>query len=104
VRAVWTPDGRRIGLDAAALVPVARAGFYRGETAEGTNTLFAANLSGGRECRIRPADALPLKSKQPIDVIASGFRLGFEPWIVLAFLGVLLTATEWVLFHRRIIE
>lgn len=81
-----------------------RAGFYRGETPEGTNTLFAANPAGGRECRIRPSEELPLKSEAPIEMIRKGFRLGFEPWIVLALLGVLLTATEWVLFHRRVIE
>jgi hypothetical protein len=84
---------------------VARAGFYRAETVTGeTNVLFAANLSSPRECRTAPSETLPLRSKQPIAEIKEGFRLGFEPWVVLAFLAAALTVTEWVLFHRRVIE
>jgi hypothetical protein len=106
VRAILDPDGARTLLDATrALVPVSRAGFYRAETSAGeTNVLFAANLSNARECRIAPSETLPLRSKQPIAEIKQGFRLGFEPWIVLAFLAAVLTVTEWVLFHRRVIE
>jgi hypothetical protein len=106
LRAVLAPDGARVPLDTAgALVPVSRAGFYRAETSKGeTNALFAANLSSPRECRIQPAEALPLRSSQPIAEIKEGFRLGFEPWMILALVAAVLSVTEWVLFHRRVIE
>jgi hypothetical protein len=106
LRAILAPDGTRTPLDAVgALVPVSRAGFYRAETSGGeTNVLFAANLSDARECRITPSETLPLRSQQPLAEIKQGFRLGFEPWVLLAFLAALLTMTEWVLFHRRVIE
>lgn len=105
-RAVLSPDGTRIPFASAnALVPVTRAGFYRLETTAGeTNVLFAANLSSPRECRIQPSDTLPLRAKHPIAEIKQGFRLGFEPWILLAAFAALLTIIEWVLFHRRVIE
>jgi hypothetical protein len=106
LRAVLSPDGTRTALDASrALVPVNRAGFYRAENSAGeTNVLFAANLSNLRECRTAPSETLPLRSKQPLTEIKEGFRLGFEPWVVLAFLAAALTLAEWVLFHRRVIE
>jgi len=105
LRAVIGPDGTRTVLDARALVPVTHAGFYRAETsADETNILFAANLSSARECRTAPSATLPLRSQQPIPEIKQGFRLGFEPWAVLAFLAAGLLVTEWVLFHRRVIE
>jgi hypothetical protein len=106
IQAVLTPDGGRIPLESdRTLVPVTRAGFYRGVTAVGeTNTLFAANLSNPRESRIKPSETLPLRSKEPLAEIKEGFRLGYEPWIVLACLAVFLSVTEWVLFHRRVIE
>jgi Ca-activated chloride channel family protein len=106
LRAVLAPDGARIPLEATGgLVPVSRAGFYRAETSSGeTNALFAANLSSPRECRIQPGETLPLRSSKPIAEIKEGFRLGFEPWMMLALLAAVLSVTEWVLFHRRVIE
>ena len=103
VAAVRTPDGKRVGAD--GLLPVSHAGFYRAEFANGeTNALFAANLSHARECKIQPADKLPLRGKGQLVEIKQGFRLGFEPWVLLTFLAAALSVSEWVLFHRRIIE
>ena len=34
----------------------------------------------------------------------SGFRLGSEPWFFLVLVAMLLSTTEWSLFHRRVIE
>lgn len=106
LKAVITPSGARIAVDGESpLVPIGEAGFYRGESVSGgTNVLFAANLSNARECRIKPGERLPLFSKQPIVEIQEGFRLGFEPWIVLITLAMILSVTEWVMFHRRLIE
>ena len=104
--AVIGPDGARSQLDdAGSLVDVDRVGFYRGETAkQETNTLFAANLTDRAESRIRPSEALPLKSDKPIQEIDDGFRLGTEPWFFLIVIAIILSAIEWLLFHRRIIE
>lgn len=105
-RAILAPDNQRFPFDGERmLVPVARAGFYRVESTSGeTNVLFAANLASPRECRIQPSETLPLRSKLPIAEIKQGFRLGFEPWILLAAFAAMLSITEWVLFHRRVIE
>ncbi len=104
--AVIGPDGERSLLDdAASLVNVDCIGFYRGETAGlATNILFAANLSNRAESRIAPSDTLPLTSDTPIQEIKDGFRLGMEPWFFLIVLAIILSAAEWLLFHRRIIE
>jgi len=106
IAAVIGPDGERALLDGAgSLVDVDRVGFYRGETTgRDTNTLFAANLADRAESRIAPSDTLPLKSDKPIQEIKDGFRLGTEPWFFLIVLAILLSAVEWLLFHRRIIE
>jgi len=105
LRAVALPDGRRILLDQErTFVPVSQVGFYHGETDRNTNTLFASNLSSGRESHIAPSERLPLLSKEPLHEIKEGFRLGFEPWVVLTLLALLLSTAEWGLFHRRVIE
>ena len=106
LRAVVGPDGGKIPVEAeAALVPVAKAGFYRGELKSGeTFPLFAASLASPVESQIKPSPTLPLRSKQPLAEIKGGLRLGFEPWFLLAFVGLVLSVAEWMLFHRRVIE
>jgi len=66
--------------------------------------LFAANLTNRRESGIAPSEELPVQSEQPLALITEGFRLGAEPWGVLAALAFMLSMAEWFLFHRRIIE
>lgn len=104
--AVVTPEGGPVSLKTApGLVPVERAGLYRGIAADGTtNVLFAANLADRRESRLAPSAELPLRSKTPLVEIQERFRLGFEPWMILASLAVLVSVVEWILFHRRLIE
>jgi hypothetical protein len=103
VATVIAPDGKRF--PASSLVPVTHAGFYRAEFANGeTNALFAANLSHARECRVQPSEKLPLRAKGELAEIKQGFRLGFEPWVLLTFFAAALSISEWVMFHRRIIE
>ncbi len=106
LRTVVDPDGGKISVVAeGALVPVTQAGFYRGELASGeTVPLFAASLASPVESQIKPSKTMPLRSKEPLAEIKSGLRLGFEPWFLLAFAGLVLSVTEWVLFHRRVIE
>lgn len=106
VRAVIDPDGRRFEIRGAhVLVPVMRAGFYLAESSSGeTNVLFASNLTNARESRVKSSEGLPLRAKTAIPEIRQGFRLGFEPWILLALFAAALSVVEWVLYHRRMIE
>ena len=82
-----------------------KAGFYKGEAKDGAQTpLFAANLSSRVESKVTPSAALPLRSQTPLNEIKEGFRLGFEPSFFLILVGLILSAVEWALFHRRVIE
>lgn len=88
-----------------ALLQVSRVGVYEGIIDGGERVpLFTANLTDRRESQIEPAEALPVKSEQPLALITGGFRLGAEPWGVLAALAFVLSMAEWFLFHRRVIE
>jgi hypothetical protein len=84
---------------------VVRAGVYEGQLDSDERVpLFTANLTDRRESNIAPAQELPVTSEQPIEFIKGGFRLGAEPWSILATLALVLSITEWFLFHRRVIE
>jgi hypothetical protein len=93
LHAVIDPEGKRISLEAeGAVVPVSKSGFYKGENQPGEAfPLFAANLASPSESKIKPSTTLPLRSKQPIAEIKEGFRLGFEPWVALVFLALVLS-------------
>lgn len=103
---VYAPgDEVIVTTSANALVPVQRAGVYRGGDG-GTNrySLFAANLNSKAESRIAPAEKIPLKSKEPIVELKQGMRFGMEAWFTLVFAALILSAVEWGLYHRRVIE
>jgi hypothetical protein len=89
----------------SALTHVSRVGIYEGVMEGGEQLpLFAANLTERRESAIAPAEDLPIESEKPLELITGGFRLGAEPWGVLAALAFALSMAEWFLFHRRVIE
>jgi len=98
-------------IDSATLLPIDRAGIYRlapdvseePAPTEGV-ALFAANMNHARESNIRPSDALPLAGDVALPVIENGFRLGSEPWLILAVVALVLIMIEWVLYHRRLVE
>ncbi|MBX3188256.1 MAG: VWA domain-containing protein [Labilithrix sp.] len=88
-----------------------RAGFYElvgaeGATdapgAEATKSAFAANLLDAEESSIEPAKELVVDGKKAGNL--SGFQIGVrrEIWIYLLLAAVLLTAIEWITYHRRI--
>jgi len=106
VTTILKPDGAKFPLDPQRpWIPVDQAGIYRGERPDGfTRPLFAANLADRDESRIAPSETLPLRSKEPLPLIQTHYRFGAEPWFALVFLGLLLSITEWVFFHRRMIE
>ncbi|MDA7510712.1 BatA and WFA domain-containing protein [Verrucomicrobia bacterium] len=87
------------------LVRADQVGFYLGERKDNQTTpLFAVNLTSTAESRIATNPEIPINSKEPIKEITTGFRLGYEPWFFVALVAVLLSITEWFLFHRRLIE
>ncbi len=87
------------------MVRVSHVGIYEGVMDNGELVpLFAANLTNRRESNIAPSEELPVHSEQPLAVVTGGFRLGAEPWGVLAALAFALSMLEWFLFHRRVIE
>lgn len=104
--AVLTPGNETLPLrTGSGLVPVRQVGLYRGITSDGvTNALFAANLADRRESQLAPATELPFRSKTPLPEVKGGFRLGFDPWMILVALALVVSVTEWILFHRRLIE
>jgi hypothetical protein len=88
-----------------------RSGFYElagsNEGAEqngapATNTAFAANLLDADESTIEPAKELVVGDKKAGTL--SGFQIGVrrEIWIYLLLAAILLTAVEWITYHRRI--
>ncbi len=92
------------GMD-AAVAEVTKVGVYRGLVAEDIELpLFAANLNDRRESRIAPSESMPVLSESPLPVVEDGLRLGVAPWFFLAFVAILLSIAEWVLFHRRLVE
>ena len=92
-----------------------RAGFYElagssegaentpaGAGAPATNAAFAANLLDADESTIEPAKELVVDGKKAGTL--SGFQIGVrrEIWIYLLLAAVILTAIEWITYHRRI--
>ena len=108
------PDGALVDMEKEdSLIPLNRAGFYKvleevdesglsEEVVE--HSLFAVNLASKSETNITPGETIPIVSEQPLKEITGGFRLGFEPWFFVAMVAAFLLITEWILFHRRIIE
>ncbi|MFO0736572.1 MAG: VWA domain-containing protein [Labilithrix sp.] len=86
------------------------AGFYELTGGDGTeapdapNTkaAFAANLLDSDESAIEPAKELVVDGKKAGSL--SGFQIGVrrEIWIYLLLAAILLTAIEWITYHRRI--
>jgi hypothetical protein len=78
------------------------AGTGAASGAGGTVTTFAANLLDQDESAIGPAPELIVDGKKAGAL--GGFQIGVrrELWIYLLALAVLLTAVEWLTYHRRI--
>ena len=97
-RVLTLQDGRAVilGMD---------AGFYtlRGGTKENPQELsFAANLSDVAESTVTPVKTLAVGGK-PAGAVA-GFTIGVrrEVWIYLLLAAILMTALEWLTYHRRV--
>jgi Ca-activated chloride channel homolog len=80
-----------------------QAGFYELSAGAGEPTaLFAANLLDAEESAIEPAKDLIVDGKTAGRI--EGFQIGVrrELWIYLLLAAILLTAIEWITYHRRI--
>jgi hypothetical protein len=71
-------------------------------SAETTTAAFAANLLDAEESTIEVAKELVVDGKKAGEL--SGFQIGVrrEIWIYLLIAALLLTAVEWITYHRRI--
>jgi hypothetical protein len=79
------------------------AGFYQLRFGDGgEETSFAANLSDPVESNVEPAKELAVGGKEAGEV--SGFEVGVrrELWIYLLIAVLLVTALEWLTYHRRV--
>ncbi|MBX3261729.1 MAG: VWA domain-containing protein [Labilithrix sp.] len=67
-----------------------------------TTAAFAANLLDAEESSIEPAKELVVDGKKAGTL--SGFQIGVrrEIWIYLLVAAIVLTAIEWITYHRRI--
>jgi hypothetical protein len=67
-----------------------------------TTAAFAANLLDAEESSIEPAKELVVDGKKAGTLV--GFQIGVrrEIWIYLLIAAIVLTAVEWVTYHRRI--
>src|SRR4029079_12212015 len=67
-----------------------------------TTSAFAANLLDAEESSIEAAKELVVDGKKAGTL--SGFQIGVrrEIWIYLLLAALLLTAVEWITYHRRI--
>jgi hypothetical protein len=82
--------------------PLAGAVAGPGVGPQATTGAFAANLLDAEESSIEPAKELVVDGKKAGTL--GGFQIGVrrEIWIYLLLAAVLLTAIEWITYHRRI--
>jgi hypothetical protein len=81
------------------------AGFYKlttGQNGSEEATMFAANLSDPLESTITPMKELLVGSAKAGEV--SGFTIGVrrELWVYFLAAVLLITALEWLTYHRRV--
>ncbi len=96
-RVVPVKDGRAVFLGQVA-------GFYTistGASADETS-MFAANLADPKESTIKPREKLEIDGRVAGD--PGEFKIGVrrEMWVYLLAAVLLVTALEWLTFHRRI--
>ena len=83
-----------------------QAGFYKlraaSEQAENGETMFAANLADPKESHIEPVKELKLGSKEAgaLGSFVPGVRR--ELWLYLLIAVLIVSAIEWLTYHRRV--
>lgn len=101
-----TPDGSERAIpvkDGRAVFLGQHAGLYALQAGADTEpTRFAANLSDADESRIEPAPTLTVDGRRAGAV--AGFQIGVrrELWLYLLGAALLITAIEWLTYHRRL--
>ncbi len=85
------------------LRPFVRSGLSRqASTSTSVKAAFAANLLDAEESTIEPAKELVIDGKKAGEL--GGFQIGVrrEIWIYLLIAAIILTAIEWITYHRRL--
>ncbi len=101
------PDGSKRTVpikDGRAFFLGQHAGFYKLSTGPGADetSMFAANLSDVTESTITPVKELKVDGKNAGEV--GEFKIGVrrELWVYLLAAVLLVTALEWLTYHRRV--
>jgi hypothetical protein len=81
------------------------AGFYKlttGENGSEDASMFAGNLSDPQESSIAPSQELLIGNEKAGE--PSGFEIGVrrELWVYFLAAVLLMTALEWLTYHRRL--
>jgi hypothetical protein len=101
-RTVPVKEGRAVFLGQLAGFYRLTAGVVGGTNGSAETTMFAANLSDPAESTIAPADKLEVDGRAAGAVV--GFTIGVrrELWVYLLGAVLVLTAIEWLTYHRRV--
>jgi hypothetical protein len=96
------PSGAAAGASPDQPPPSAKDGTPPAAGAPTTTAAFAANLLDAEESSIEAAKELVVDGKKAGTL--SGFQIGVrrEIWIYLLIAAIILTAIEWITYHRRI--
>ncbi|MCC6555412.1 MAG: VWA domain-containing protein [Polyangiaceae bacterium] len=106
--ALTQPDGSKVTVpikDGRAVFLGQQAGFYTisvGPEGSEENSMFAANLSAPDESAIAPRQELAVDGR-PAGAVGE-FKIGVrrELWVYLLAAVLLVTAIEWLTYHRRV--
>ncbi len=104
---IEAPDGTKSSVpvkDGRAALFGQQAGFYKmtlGDAPEAEPTMFAGNLSSVAESTIKPVAELEIDGQKA--GAPSEFRIGVrrEIWVYLLAAVLLVSAIEWLTYHRR---
>ncbi len=103
LRAPCTPPSRTIPVDDSRAIFLGQmAGTYTLETGPDEKSMFAANMVDVAESTVKPADELVVGGKKSLK--PSRFIVGVrrEIWVYLLAIVLIVSAIEWLTYHRRI--
>ncbi len=106
---ITLPDGQEQTVpikDGRAVFLGQQAGFYKLTTGEGDgagdSVMFAANLSDRNESAIAPVSELSVGEHKGGEIAGFDIRVRRDIWVYLLAAVVLVTALEWLSYHRRV--
>ncbi len=101
------PDGRIETVavhEGRAVLEGTRAGFFSLllETPDATPILFAANLSDEQETHIAPEGPPKIGDREAVPLSIVRAPVQQAVWVYLLIAAILVTAFEWITYHRRV--